>query len=253
MTRSLPDRVRPVAEYLATTHGLYLHNAAFMPGSTCGVCAKPLNHPLDEVCPECQAHLRAGAPLADRVGVLIYAEKYESQGYKVVHQYKGPRPAQEISRVMTSLFALGLRGHVECVMKMAGAASTGWAVMPSSKGRAALGGIVRGLAQRSHDDREVTLETATDFRRRQFRPENFVVTSGIASDHVILVDDSWVSGSNAQSAAAALKQAGAQDVSVFVVARILDPGYQPTKRFLDANGRPPFVPTTCPWTGGLCP
>jgi hypothetical protein len=205
---------------------------------------------LDALCQECQGHLRAELPLADRVGVLIYAEKHDSQSYKVVRQYKGPNPGPDVERVMMSLIALGLRGHVECAMRMSGT-PTGWAVMPSSKGRMRLGEIVRGMTRRPDD--EIRLGTARDFEQRRLRPDNFVIESDHVPERVLLVDDSWVSGSNAQSAAAALKQAGAKDVSVFVVARVLDPTYPATKRFLAARGRPAFDATICPWTGGACP
>ena len=40
---------------------------------------------------------------------------------------------------------------------------------------------------------------------------------------VLLLDDSWVSGASAQSAAAALKRAGARHVAVVVLGRHVDP------------------------------
>ena len=41
--------------------------------------------------------------------------------------------------------------------------------------------------------------------------------------NVLLLDDTWVSGASAQSAAAALKRAGARRVAVVVLGRHLDP------------------------------
>ena len=40
---------------------------------------------------------------------------------------------------------------------------------------------------------------------------------------MLLLDDSWVSGASAQSAAAALKRAGARRVAVVVLGRHVDP------------------------------
>jgi adenine/guanine phosphoribosyltransferase-like PRPP-binding protein len=40
---------------------------------------------------------------------------------------------------------------------------------------------------------------------------------------VLLVDDTWVSGGSAQSAAAALKLAGARRVALVVIGRHVDP------------------------------
>jgi predicted amidophosphoribosyltransferase len=251
VSRELPQTVGPVATYLATEHGRHLQNVVFGSGKTCEVCAKPLNHALDALCQQCQGHLRSGLPLADRVGMLIYAEEYDSQSYKVVRQYKSHNPGPDVERVMLSLLGVGLRGHTMCVMQMAGHSGASWAVLPSSKGRTRLGEIVRGMTKRPDD--EIPLGIASDYEPRRLRPENFVVASPLSSEHVLLVDDSWVSGSNAQSAAAALKAAGAKEVSVFIVARILDPTYEATKRFLSARGRPAFDAAICPWTGGDCP
>ena len=49
------------------------------------------------------------------------------------------------------------------------------------------------------------------------------VRGPVAGADVLLVDDTWVSGGSAQSAAAALKLAGAVRVAVIVLGRHLDP------------------------------
>lgn len=68
--------------------------------------------------------------------------------------------------------------------------------------------------------------------------------------HVILVDDSWTTGANVQSAATALKQAGAGQVSTMVLGRLLNDTWPPTAQFIDAGGlRSPFNPDACPWSG----
>lgn len=194
----------------------------------------------------------SGAVAADRVGVMIYAEEWESQAYKVVDTYKGDRPGVEQVRVMSSLVALGLRGHARCAMRLSGRVSVGWAVVPSSKGRTHLSDIVRPMTLRP--EAEVGVRVADAFVGRTFRPDNFVVDmSRQLPEHVIVFDDSWVTGSNAQSVASALKRVGVQEVSVMVVARVLKPGYRPTKQFLETNPKVPFDPAICPWTGGSCP
>ncbi|MFD6140045.1 ComF family protein [Promicromonospora sp. NPDC060271] len=255
MTRDLPSSVQPVAAYLSADHGRYLLNAAFNTGSTCSICSTPVNHVLDAYCPQCRQLTESADSICDRVGILIYAVQYDTQAYRLVQQYKGNFPGPDHILVMRSLLALGLRGHVECDLKLSGFAprEMGWAVVPSSKGRDTLTTLVRRLAARP--ETQVPLDvTPHGFEKHVFRPANFVVPPGTdVPRHVLLIDDSWVSGANAQSAASALKLAGAHDVSIFAVARVLKPTYEPTKRFLSEFGQRSFDPSICPWTGNVCP
>lgn len=252
MSHQLPLTVRPVALYLSSVHGRYLQNVARAHGVTCEVCTTPVDAPGDLLCWPCRSLRDSGERAADRVGVMIYAEEWESQAYKVVDTYKGEQPGAEQVRVMRSLVALGLRGHARCAMRLAGTETVGWAVVPSSRGRTHLVDIVRPMTLRP--EAEVGLTVAEGFVRRRFRPENFEVdVSGQPPEHVIVFDDSWVTGANAQSVAGALKRAGVQQVSVMVVARVLNPKYPATKQFLESTPRREFDPTICPWTGFDCP
>ena len=58
-------------------------------------------------------------------------------------------------------------------------------------------------------------------RERVLDPQLFYVDSDQVSGHVVIVEDSWVTGANAQSAAIALHQAGADYVTILSVARLL--------------------------------
>ena len=51
-----------------------------------------------------------------------------------------------------------------------------------------------------------------------------------------------------------LKAAGAEQVSIFTVARVMNPSYGPNPDFIKARllGNA-FDWTRCPWTGGACP
>jgi adenine/guanine phosphoribosyltransferase-like PRPP-binding protein len=50
--------------------------------------------------------------------------------------------------------------------------------------------------------------------------------------HVLLIDDTWTTGGHAESAALALRKAGAAQVSALVVARWLKENYGDNKRFI---------------------
>jgi hypothetical protein len=73
-------------------------------------------------------------------------------------------------------------------------------------------------------------------------------------EHVVVIDDAWVSGSSAQSLAAALKGAGAEQVSILALARVLSPDSSPNRPFLrDVLGSLSYHWTICPWTQRDCP
>jgi hypothetical protein len=54
---------------------------------------------------------------------------------------------------------------------------------------------------------------------RAFDPERFEARSRLDGQAVLLVDDTWTTGASAQSAAAALRRAGAGPVAAVVVGR----------------------------------
>ena len=58
---------------------------------------------------------------------------------------------------------------------------------------------------------------------RDPNPDRFSAERSTAGASVLLLDDTWVSGASAQSAAAALKRAGARHVAVVVLGRHVDP------------------------------
>ena len=73
---------------------------------------------------------------------------------------------------------------------------------------------------------------------RAFDPDRYEPQRSLAGENVLLVDDTWASGVHAQSAAYALKQAGAAKVGMVVIGRHLNPGWdvvngKTSKAFLD--------------------
>lgn len=64
---------------------------------------------------------------------------------------------------------------------------------------------------------------------------------------MLLIDDTWVSGARAQSAAHCLKNAGADQVAALVLARQINPKYEPAKPLLAQAKKTPYDPLTCVW------
>jgi hypothetical protein len=71
--------------------------------------------------------------------------------------------------------------------------------------------------------------------------------------HVLVLDDVWTTGANAQSAALALRRAGACAVSVVVAGRWLSPDHPLTAPFVAASLTGEYDLSVCPVTGGRCP
>lgn len=75
----------------------------------------------------------------------------------------------------------------------------------------------------------LTWTNGENLHDRQFDTKRFTVTdpTQVHGSRILLIEDTWVSGANAQSAAVALKGAGATQVTVLTVARMLDASYTP--------------------------
>ena len=59
-------------------------------------------------------------------------------------------------------------------------------------------------------------------RPRAFDPSKFEPTGSSAGHAVLLIDDTWTTGASAESAAAALRRAGAGPIAAVVIGRYLN-------------------------------
>jgi glutamine phosphoribosylpyrophosphate amidotransferase len=62
---------------------------------------------------------------------------------------------------------------------------------------------------------------------KTYSPQRYAATKPLDGKRVLLVDDTWTKGDSAQSAAAALRIAGAHNVAMLVIGRHLDPSWEP--------------------------
>jgi predicted phosphoribosyltransferase len=99
--------------------------------------------------------------------------------------------------------------------------------------------IVGELVGPTRDRHERLLQRSeADVRPRAFSPEKFAVTRPIDGRSVLLIDDTWTTGASAQSAAAALKAAGAGRTAVVVIGRHLNREWHENDRRLRGIARP---------------
>lgn len=62
-------------------------------------------------------------------------------------------------------------------------------------------------------------------RLREYRPEIFAPVAEVGGHRIILVEDTWITGATALSAAGALLDAGADSVVITPIARDMKPAF----------------------------
>ncbi len=78
----------------------------------------------------------------------------------------------------------------------------------------------------------------------QFNPRKYEAVGDLTGRAILLIDDTWTQGANAQSAAAALKAMGAEHVSAVVIGRYVNRGWRHNDRHLRRLPQP-FDWETC--------
>ena len=220
---------------------------------SCVVCRGPLR-PGYTRCYQCTQHLLLGEGLlADVVAPVSYAVRgtafafalawYKSaqnkpaQNKPVQHSAAG-RPDE--AEALLALLLAFLRDHGPCVWRHAGMPAPGLlAVVPSGWGRQGTHPLLRLAAPRLRMPL-VPLGMRHGEQGRDLNADRFVAGPAEGAD-VLLLDDTWVSGASIQSAAVALKRAGAGRVAAVVLGRYLNPG-EPRSAALATQ---PYEPGIC--------
>lgn len=234
---------------LVSRAGGYLRNPVRRDRVTCAICATPVAG--YERCYRCMTQERAGD--ADAVAFLTYAVSGQQSGY-LMRGYKAPSPVEEHRTVVTLLCLVGLSAHERCPAVLGGMAITHWATVPSLPAKPGAHPL-RAMVSRAVPGREVPLVAAAAAADpREVNPDHFSAAIRMPpGSHVLLMDDTWAGGGHAQSAALSLRNAGAQRVSVLVVARWMKESYAGNAEFLRSIAARDYDPRICPWTGGTCP
>jgi len=226
----------------------YLRNPLKPAPSICYVCCGPVTGPWSR-CYPCEQHLRAAqSGVADLVVPISYAVKGAQHAHGLA-AYKAVRvPSLEIRGNLLDLLMFFVKDHLGCVAEAARV--TRWshiAVVPSTKNRAgqhplrALIGDRMGLPW---VDLSVNPRIHSD--TREFRADWFKVSDGnIGGGRVLLIDDTWTTGSRIQSVAYALKQAGAQRTAAIVLGRHANPSWDAWKSILGTIRDRPFRLDSC--------
>jgi hypothetical protein len=189
----------------------------------CGVCRGPAR-PGFARCYQCGRHDLVGRGLlADAVVPISYAVKGTAFAADL-WRYKAWRAPSAAARTsVLALLLVFLHDHGACVWRHAGMPPPSrLAVVPTGCGRPGPHPLLELAA--AYLRLPVTgLVIRPGEQGRDPNVNRFTAERATAGACVLLLDDTWVSGASAQSAAAALKRAGARRVAVVVLGRHLDP------------------------------
>jgi predicted amidophosphoribosyltransferase len=198
------------------------------------------------VCGQQNSSLDAVAPISYSVagGQLHHA----LAGYKRLGGEVARRLQVEVAAVLWRFLA----EHEACVAR--GAAVTSFdlvTTVPSSSRERdenhPLRRIVGELARPTRERYErLLIRSAVAVPERAFDPRKYDVARPLIGEAVLLIDDTWTTGSGAQSAAAALREAGAGPVAAVVVGRHVKRDWRENDRRLRAMAHP-YDWGSCAW------
>jgi hypothetical protein len=217
--------------------------------------------PGDGCCPVCRGPARPGYPrcyqcarhqadargwLANLVVPISYAPKGGAH-YTRLWQYKTSAPAAAAARdVLGALLLTFLRNHGPCVWRQAGMpAPARLAVVPGGQGRPGPHPLLSLLSPLVALAPAPLAVRSGEPLGRTLNPGRFRAGPSVAGQSVLLVDDIWVSGASAQSAAVALRLAGARHVAVIVLGRHVDPADPRSGRLLARMEAAGYDEATC--------
>jgi hypothetical protein len=231
-----------------------LRNVVRAPYVTCRWCTAPTMG--FEACQRCADRQRISG-VADVVAPLMYAIA-GTKSAALLRDYKN-HPSRAVRdrccQSIRSLVQSALSHHEDCLATAVGTPITIRTIVPSLTYRPGVhpfAAIATELGA-AHCCVLAAAPTTTCHRVLMSR-EKFEVTQpdAVVGRHVLVLDDIWTTGSNAQSAALTLRRSWAAAVSVMVVGRWLNPSYPPTKAFLERYRDTAFSPYLCPVSGHIC-
>jgi len=191
--------------------------------AVCALCRGPVR-PGFARCYQCARHDLLGPDLlADAVVPISYAVKGTAFAASLWRYKSRPAPSAAAQTSIRALLLAFLHDHGSCVWRQAGMPAPGrLAVVPTGCGRPGPHPLLALSAP--YLRLPVTrLVIRPGEQGRDPNPNRFSAERTGPGASVLLLEDTWVSGASAQSAAAALKRAGARHVAVVVLGRHVDP------------------------------
>jgi hypothetical protein len=212
--------------------------ALYLPRTSacCQVCHGPVSPGFGR-CYQCDQHAELGGGLLADVVVPV---SYAVRGTPFAHALWRYKAGQGLAEGLLALLLVFLHDHGTCIWQRAGLPGPDrLAVVPSGQGRPGAHPLLRLISPYLRLPL-ARLDVHPGEQGRDLNADRFGA-GPVPGARVLLLDDSWVSGASAQSAAVALKRAGAAKVAVVALGRHLNPA-EPMARAL---ARRPYDPGIC--------
>ena len=203
-----------------------------------GVCTRCFN--LNDGYAECYSCSRTVQVLSAMVAVS-YSVAHEQLHHSLASYKRLTGPvAGRLTLGLAAVLWRFLAGHERCLARAAGVTSFPLVTAvpssdPSQNGQHPLVRIVGELVVLTQE-RFTPLLKRTDVPvvAREFSHDKFVARRRLQGQPVLLIDDTWTTGANAQSAAAALRGAGSGPVAAVVIGRHVNRDWHENDRHLKA-------------------
>lgn len=234
----------PTVAELTEPYGNFMLGPARGP-SVCDVCLTFTDgYPRCYTCARTPQALDALAPISYSVAA--------GQLHHVLAAYKrlNGRVGHRLSTQLAAVLWRFLSGHERCLAQAAGVSSFDLvATVPSGDGERdadhPLHWIVSEAVGPTRDrHRRLLGRSSIPVVPHEFDRRRYEVTGRLHDGAVLMIDDTWTTGANIQSAATVLREAGAQTVAAVVIGRHLNREWGENERRLGALSRP-FDWTLC--------
>jgi hypothetical protein len=198
-------------------------------------------------CSHLERHLDTLVPISYSVG-----HEYLHHILADYKRLQGPRAAAA-GRQVQAILSMFLQEHERCVARAAGVERFDLVTtVPSSDlvrdAHHPLRGMVSKVRQIGDRHERLLRRTSDPVEPRAFDGRRFRATHDLAGRNVLLIDDMWTTGASMESAAAALKRAGAAVVGGLVIGRHLNRDWHENDEHLDAL---PFAWDRCSVCAGI--
>lgn len=218
----------------AATYGRAMRNVLPAGVGICHICHTFIA-PAFSLCWKCASQpnqFDAVVPItySEHLGQMHTALRNYKDGVAQVRDYAAPR--------LASILWLFLESHEACVARAAKLRPSEFDVVttvPSStperdEVRGGLRWIVgTGCGVTAQRFERVLRSSGLIVPGRDFNAGRFTATRALSGESVLLIDDTWASGGHAQSAGAALREAGAGPVATVVIGRHIRPDWEITE------------------------
>ena len=217
------------------------------PGSpaVCLTCRGPVRPGLAR-CYQCGRHGLAGPGLlADAVVPICYAVKGTALAADLWRYKSWRTPSASARAAVLALLLTFLHDHGPCIWRHAGMAAPGrLAVVPTGCGRPGPHPLLE-LTSPYLRLPPARLAMRPGRQARHLDIQRFHAERTVAPADVLLIDDTWVSGASAQSAAAALRLAGASHVAAVILGRHVNPDDPASAPLLTGLAPARYDPLAC--------